>query len=363
MSRPATASKKSGRPAVLGPAVADRLREAIVTGRWLPGTRLPTRRELGATFDCSTITLQMAMDMLASERFIRSDGRHGTFVAERPPHLTDIAVVFPASPVKSNHFWVAIDNTIKHATFGDHALSVWYGVDRHEDNPAYCALCERVRQGSLAGLLFVTSPFAFVKSPLLLARPAIPRVAFASKWRHVEAKLSTIEFKHASFAERAVEKLARNGCRRMAVITYPEDRHEIWEAIAEKHGVELRPYWYQGVSQGSPGTGRNLARLLFREGQRDRPDAVIVADDNLLEPITLGIRDAKMRVPGDVLVLSHCNFPWPTRSAVPVIRLGWDTRGILESALDVLRRTRGDATPVESIVDAVFEDELCSKAT
>jgi len=172
MSRPATASKKSGRPAVLGPAVADRLREAIVTGRWLPGTRLPTRRELGATFDCSTITLQMAMDMLASERFIRSDGRHGTFVAERPPHLTDIAVVFPPSPVASNHFWVAVDNTVKHATFGDHALSSWYEVNGHGDNPAYCALCERVRQGSLAGLLFVTSPFAFVKSPLLLARPA-----------------------------------------------------------------------------------------------------------------------------------------------------------------------------------------------
>ena len=112
------------------------------------------------------------------------------------------------------------------------------------------------------------------------------------------------------------------------------------------------------MSQSSAGTGRNLARLLFREGQRDRPDAVIVADDNLLEPITLGIRDAKMRVPRDVLVLSHCNFPWPTRSAVPVIRLGWNTRGILELALDVLTRTRGSATTVESSVDAVFEDEL-----
>ena len=358
MSRPATASKKSGRPAVLGPAIADRLREAIVTGRWLPGTRLPTRRELGATFDCSTITLQMAMDMLASERFIRSDGRHGTFVAEHPPHLTDIAVVFPPSPVASNHFWVAVDNTVKHATFGDHALSSWYEVNGHGDNPAYCALCERVRQGSLAGLLFVTSPFAFVKSPLLLARPAIPRVAFASKWRHVEAKLSTIEFKHASFAERAVERLARHNCRRLAVITYPDDPCEAWRAIAKRHGIELRPYWFQGVSQSSAGTGRNLARLLFREGQRDRPDAVIVADDNLLEPITLGIRDAKMRVPRDVLVLSHCNFPWPTRSAVPVIRLGWNTRGILELALDVLTRTRGSATTVESSVDAVFEDEL-----
>ncbi|MGI5867993.1 MAG: GntR family transcriptional regulator [Kiritimatiellia bacterium] len=357
-SRQSTASKKSGRPAVLSPAVAARIREAIVSGHWQPGDRLPTRRELCVSFDCSTITLQMAMNMLASERFICSNGRRGTFVAERPPHLTEVAVVFPAPPVESNHFWVAIDNTIKHATFGDVVLSSWYGVERREDNPVYCALCERVRQGSLAGLLFVTSPFGFLKSPLLLERPDIPRVAFASDWQHAGVQLSTIGFNHVSFAERAVERLARQNCRRVAVVTYPDDGHEAWRAIARRHGLELRPYWYQGVSQISPGTGRNLARLLFRDGQVDRPDAVIVADDNLLEPIALGIRDAKMRVPRDVVVVSHCNFPWPTRSVVPVIRLGWDTRGILELALDMLKHVRGRSLAKKTSVDAVFEEEL-----
>lgn len=358
MSSRATASKKTGRPAVLGPAVADRLRESFVSGQWAPGTRLPTRRDLGTEFDCSTITLQMAMDTLAAEGFIRSDGRHGTFVHDQPPHLTDIAVVFPPAPVETNHFWVALDNTIRNAAFPGFKLKCWYGVDEHVDNAAHAALCERVEQGSLAGVLFVTSPFYFLNSPLLLRRPGIPRVAFASNWRHPEASVSAIEFKHASFAERAVARLAQNKCRRLAIITYPDDPYETWLEICERHGVELRPYWYQGVSQSSPGTGRNLARLLFREGQKDRPDAVIVADDNLLEPIALGLVDAGIRVPQEVRVLAHCNFPWPTRSAVPVMRLGWDTRGILDLALNVLNRTRGKPKTTKSSVDAVFEDEI-----
>jgi DNA-binding LacI/PurR family transcriptional regulator len=300
----------------------------------------------------------MAMDRLAAEGFIRSDGRHGTFVHDQPPHLTDIAVVFPSAPVVTNHFWVALDNTIKSVPFSGFKLTCWYGVDAHVDNAVYTSLCERVDQGSLAGLLFVTSPFYFLKSPLLVQRPGIPRIAFASKWRHSGAAVSTIDFKHASFAERAVARLAQNKRRRLAIITYPDDPYEAWLEICERHGIELRPYWFQGVSQTSPGTGRNLARLLFREGQKDRPDALIVADDNLLEPITLGLVDAGMRVPKDVSVLAHCNFPWPTKSAVPVTRLGWDTRGILELALNVLDQTRRKSSTTHSSVDAVFEEEI-----
>ncbi len=358
MNRQATASKKIGRPAVLGPAVAGLLRESFVTGQWSPGTRLPTRRDLCINFDCSTITLQMAMDTLAAEGFIRSDGRHGTFVHDQPPHLTEIAVVFPPFPVEANHFWVALDNTIKNTTFSGFKLTCWYGVDAHVDNTAYTSLCERIEQGSLAGILFVTSPFNFLKSPLLVQRPSIPRVAFASNWRHPGTSVSTVNFKYVSFAERAVAKLVQNQRRRLAIITYPDDHYEYWLELCERNGIELRPYWYQSVSLASPNTGRNLARLLFREGQKDRPDAVIVADDNFLEPITLGLVDAGMRIPRDVGVLAHCNFPWPTKSAVPVTRLGWDTRGIIESALDVLDQTRGKSITTQSTVDAVFEDEI-----
>jgi hypothetical protein len=352
----APASKRTGRPAILGPAIASRLREPIVAGQWVPGTRLPTRRELCTEFDCSTITLQVAMDTLSAEGFVRSDGRHGTFVHDRPPHLTDIAIVYPPVPAP-NHFWEAIDETAKHWPSGSHKLTGWYGVDAHEDNPTYCALRERVVQGSLAGLLFVTSPHFFLDSPLL-QRAGIPRVAIASNWRHRTAPLSTIAFKHESFAERSVARLVQKGCRRLAVLTYPGDTYESWLGVCEQQGVGLRPYWYQGISQASPGTGRNLARLLFREGQTDRPDALIISDDNLVEPITQGMVDAGLRVPEDVHVVAHCNFPWPTKSALPVTRLGWDTRGILAMALQQLDRMRAKPIPTHTRVDAVFDEEI-----
>lgn len=346
---------RAGRPAVLGPAVAGRLRERIVAGRWLPGSRLPTRRELCTEFGCSTITLQVAMDALATERFVRSDGRHGTFVSEHPPHLTDVAIIYPQSAAH-NHFWDAISETAKQCSSDRHKLEDWRGVDAHEDNPTYCALRERVLQGSLAGLLFVTSPHLFLNSPLLL-RPGIARVAIASKWSHAGAPLSTIGVRHESFARRAVERLSRSGCRRLAVVTYPGDPYEPWRDVCAGVGLELRPYWFQGVSQGTPSTGQNLARLLFRDGQTDAPDGVVITDDNLVEAFTQGMADAGANVPREVHVVAHCNFPWPTRSVLPVTRLGIDTRAVLATALGLIEQFQVSPRAERITLDAVFEDE------
>lgn len=347
---------KVGRPAVLSPAIAGRLRTPIIAGAWAPGARLPTRRDLCGEFGCSTITLQMAMDTLAEEGFIRSDGRHGTFVHDRPPHLTDIAVVYPHITGR-NHFWEAMDETVKAWRSKEFKLSSWYGVDTHEDNPTYSALRARVSQGSLAGIVFVCSPHFFLKSPLLL-KAGIPRVAFASNWRHPGEPVSTISFSQESFSERAVRRLAREGCRRIAVLTFPSDSYGHWEGVCRKHGLDLRPYWFQCIHQGTAETGRNVARLLFREGQSDQPDAVVIADDNLVEAVTQGMVDAGVGVPRDVRVVAHCNFPWPTRSALPVTRLGWDTRGILALALGLIEQSRANTTPTRAWVEAVFDDEL-----
>ena len=60
------------------------LRSALDTGRWAPGDRLPTERELSETFGCSLITVRRALDELRRERRIeRSPGR-GTFVSGPP---------------------------------------------------------------------------------------------------------------------------------------------------------------------------------------------------------------------------------------------------------------------------------------
>lgn len=58
------------------------LRSAIEAGEWRPGERLPTERELAATYGCSLITIRRALDELSRERRLNRSRGRGTFVTE-----------------------------------------------------------------------------------------------------------------------------------------------------------------------------------------------------------------------------------------------------------------------------------------
>ena len=65
------------------------LSAALTSEEWKRGDRLPTERDLAATYGCSLITIRRALDELAREgRLERTRGR-GTFVAS-PPIVRDI---------------------------------------------------------------------------------------------------------------------------------------------------------------------------------------------------------------------------------------------------------------------------------
>lgn len=65
---------------------ADQLRRAILTGRYMPGDRLPPERELSRQLDVSRTTLREAVRMLVSEGLVdvRRGSQGGVVVAHRP---------------------------------------------------------------------------------------------------------------------------------------------------------------------------------------------------------------------------------------------------------------------------------------
>ena len=66
-----------------------------------------------------------------------------------------------------------------------------------------------------------------------------------------------------------------------------------------------------------------------------------------------------VRVPQDVEVVTHCNFPWPSRSVLAVKRLGFDTRQMLRMCIELIdRQRRGETVPGYTPVTAIFEEEL-----
>src|SRR4051812_28932733 len=74
------------------------LRDRIVGGAVQPGGRLPTRDELCREFGVSRVTAHRAIEHLMRDGFAVPRGSRGTFVVDRPPHLSRYALVFASYP-------------------------------------------------------------------------------------------------------------------------------------------------------------------------------------------------------------------------------------------------------------------------
>lgn len=347
-----------GRPPVRTPAIANSLREHIVSGKWAPGQRVPTRRELCRRLDCSPITMQQAMDILAAEGFVVSRVRNGTVVSDAPPHLADIAVVFSRQH-EGNRFFAALAGEAQRPRDDALRTRCWDEIDEHIDNLDRQALADDVEHQRLAGIFFASNPFFLEGSPILL-RPGMPRVAIMGRpatpphWPAMGCVTLA-----PRFADRAIEHLCARGCRRIAVIETPRGTgRERWEAALARHGRQLEPWAYQTPSRDQPEAARWLTRLLFRDGQSAPPDGLVIGEDNLVEAVTGGLADSATAAEPELPVVAHCNYPLLPTASHPVTWLGFDARRVFAAGIDLLQEIAAGTPPRTITVDVSFEHEV-----
>ena len=369
-SPPSTLSRSLGRPPVKQQAIVDVLRREIFEGVLPPGSRLSTRRDLVIRFGGSLQTVQQALDQLVRERFVEVRGTSGTFVTGRPPNLHDYALIFPAAPFQPEfrRFWTALGNEAKRLNDipgSARRISAFYGVDGHMDGEDFQRLAGLVQNRRLAGLIFGSSPFKLAGT-VLMDQPDIPRVVIGNPSIHYDG-IPQIHLDTLSFLRRAFEHLGQKRRRRVGVVCVVELEeawHREFARQVKSRRMSTRPYWKLELHPALGASIRSIAHLLMNPGQGERPDALIITDDNLVEPITAGLIDAGVRVPEDLEIVAHCNFPWPTPSVVPARRLGFDAREVLSTCLksiDAQRDARAAGTSPSCdpiVIDARFENEI-----
>ena len=351
-----------GRPSERQDFIVQELRGQIVRGDMSPGERLPTRDELGAAFGVSSMTIQRALDRLKGDGFVQVNGRNGTRVSPAPPHLNRYAIVFPQLPEEPGWtgYYTALTRSAERTErAGKCRLPLYHHWETEHAQSGYLSyddLYNDIKSELLAGVITTGWPL-HRELQAILDDSTLPRVVLG---HDDDPNISCVSFDHDSFWTKAFEHLHQRGCRRIACIStfIPESWRDKFEAQVANYDMITRPYWWHVAHAHAPQAAHQIAHLMLHSGQHERPDALIVADDNFVEAATTGLLAAGRSVPGDLEVVAHCNFPYPTPAFVPVRRLGYDARAVIEASVQGIEAQRRGEAPSNTLLSAIFESEL-----
>ncbi len=335
------------------------LRSEIVEGRLLPGDTVPSRQELLGRFGSSRQTLQSAINTLIRDGFLTAKRFQGTLVADNPPHLRNFGIVSFHGFSESKYTSAIQQAAIGLSEKGPFSFKFYCYERGHIQTEGYRRLNSDVESQILAGLIF-TNPPIHLDGTAALEQPGLPLVTNCAPGAY--DNLHHIYYAWDSFLERATDYLARRGRKRVALIGAYLYRGQIEKDIECLVGRKIgRPELVQSCAL-EPGSAYQAALLLMKLSGEDRPDALIIRDDNLVEAATEGLAFSGVSIPRDLEVVAHCNFPVRPPSCVPVVRLGLDCRDMILRDIECLTAQReGRPFPKDVEMPVVFESELDDK--
>lgn len=335
------------------------LREEIVSGVYGPGHRLPTRSEMGVKFGVGMATVQKALTTLEEEGFVNARASSGTFVAERLPHLCNYAITMPQATMWSC-FCASMKKAIQVEGRGENIRFLEYTTSREVgERGDVVQLCKDVRRRRLAGIIMIGNPSDLENTPAM-DEPGIARVSLQNAW---PVSCPTTSLGQSSFFDRSLEYLQSRGCRRIAHLSmyFPARENEIFEEEVRRRSIETRPYWFQNVpmERHMSRTVEKIVNLLMHLKGDDRPDGLVLHDDNFIEAAVAGLMTAGVKVPDDLQIVSKCNYPLLQHAPLPITMLGMDCRAALRTCLNVIDELNHGRTPPKYIpLPAMFEDEV-----
>lgn len=342
-------------------AIASALRHSVVAGELRPGARFLIRTEIEARFGVSRMTVQKALDTLARDGFVRARGRLGTFVTDYPPCLCRYGIVFGSRPQWPG--WCGYYDALQRVghEFGEapgHEVAFYYGV-AHEGDGDYAALLQDIQSERLAGILFAAGPWNLQKS-LVIQQQRVPCVAVMSPQHAANMPhFATLYFDGDSLFEKAIRTLVERGCRRPAVLIgkgYDRQLAHLRQAL-RAHDLTYDPVLLQGVDPDHVELAEHVTTLWMRLTEREQPDGLFVADDNLVEWACSGLRHAGIRPGVDLPVAAHCNFPARVGGPMPLDRVGYDIRALVRKFIEITdARRRGQPFERVTPLPAVHEE-------
>lgn len=310
--------KKTVRNAVKQEEIQKRIIEFLVSGKWQPAERLPTRLELIKDFDASSVTIQRALDVLIADGFLRSDGCRGTFVSDYPPHLFCYGLVLngvaPGTEGQGKSKALLDAAKILSKQRPNIRFKEYHNVLNAKDPATYQQLIEDIYFRRVAGLLFLNNPFEFDKTPVF-ADKSIPCAAFMSG-SSSKKNLFALVNKDNEFFQKSIDFLCSKGCRKVALLLpdiYDERTvvkfSQTFIELAKPTPLKMLPYGILSIAMTNSLLSQNIIKLLLSLPDDKKPDSLLIIDDNIVANIVSSLEKEKVNLPEELVVVAQTNFP------------------------------------------------------
>jgi hypothetical protein len=325
--------------------VIEDIRKQILDGHWKPRHRIPIREELISRYNTSRATIQKAIDELLREGFITSNGKSGTFVSITPPNLNSVAVIFPSAGQDSgswDQLWSLFVGQKRYFEKKFNRIFVFYFLtDGGRDCPEFIRLRNDAAGSKLSGIIMPFPPSETILDEL--RQYHVPMVAVTREDFHKD--LNTVWLDYDSFFSQAISHIKSQKCRTAAlIINYqlPGDYVENFVTEAARNGINVPENLIQGAGLehlAQPWITR-LIRLMMQPGSTGRPDALIVANQNLLDAVINGLQQEHLVVGKDIELIVHTNFPSQRPNGFDVLRIGFNVHKILDVCIATLAKSK-----------------------
>lgn len=326
------------------------VRRQILSGEWAPGAKIPPRTWFEKTFSAAPITVQNAFALLREEALIVCEPRKATRVSPAPPHLNRYGLVLYGTDRLENFFSRSLALTAKMLS-EKHGLDVrvYFDLDCRQDSPDHRELLLGLRNHWFAGLFFASSPDQLRGTPILEA-PGVPRVILSDKLENGAPQSLRIGFPNVEISRQALNALAQNGARRVALLIPatsgdPLQRARL-RAEMEHLGLDCPNDWYIELHSRGPHFVSTVVELLFNRRNKEIPDGLFVGDDNFLPFAIEGLHRALgAEAEKRVFVVSHANYPTTLSVDFPVRYIYVNILSALERSIDAMKALRRGEKP------------------
>lgn len=343
---PLPAGRKGGQKTKAKPLyeqVAQVLR-AEITGKHKPGDKLESGPTLAKRLGVSVLTVREAVNALTQEGLLIRERGSGTYVRQTAMKPVALVVGLGREDLRRSFFFLHvlrhIEECLHAANIPCRQYTAYLGKDAQGQPTINPSFLDDVRQRAISLALNVsfTAPPDIRK---LLEDAGISQV-------NTEGLLVT---DYDVMLKSAFGYLVAHGRRRLALVQWPsEPIRELFETLSRQAGIEPNPSWIRGGLEWRDTAAPDAAFRQLWQDPKNRPDGLICMNDVILERMIPTMMNLGVRVPADLMIVTHSNKGSGIHYPFPVARMEVDPDVLAEHLVEhvkvVLSGTRAPSNPI-----------------